>query len=114
LYVGCGYLRHTMRTSGATVGVGLLTNPLAAQDGWAVQEEAVGLLHQHVRLQTSNPPGDSNAFRRKSARTYGPLPLVLTPEIATAKHDAAVGVQIAVLGPAVQIFYEAVRDGAGR
>jgi hypothetical protein len=103
-----------MRTSGATVGVGLLTNPLAAQDGWAVQEEAVGLLHQHVRLQTSNPPGDSNAFRRKSARTYGPLPLVLTPEIATAKHDAAVGVQIAVLGPAVQIFYEAVRDGAGR
>ena len=56
---------------------------------------------------------DSNAFRAKGAKSYGVFPAILSAEIVASMHGDAERVPVAGLGPAVQIFYEALAQVAG-
>jgi len=57
---------------------------------------------------------DSNAFRAKGAKSYGVFPAVLSAEIVASMHGDAERVPVSGLGPAVQIFYEALAQVAGK
>ena len=57
---------------------------------------------------------DSNAFRARGAKSYGVFPAVLSADIVASMHGDAERVPVAGLGPAVQIFYEALVQVAGR
>lgn len=57
---------------------------------------------------------DSNAFRPRGAQSYGVAPVVLSVALVASMHGDAERVPVAGLGTGARIFFEALKETAGR
>jgi acetylornithine deacetylase/succinyl-diaminopimelate desuccinylase-like protein len=57
---------------------------------------------------------DSNGFRPRGVKSYGFMPAILPAAAIASMHGDAEFVPAAALGPAIQIFFEALRETASR
>jgi acetylornithine deacetylase/succinyl-diaminopimelate desuccinylase-like protein len=57
---------------------------------------------------------DSNAFRPKGVKSYGLFPAILSADIVGSMHGDAERVPLDGIGEAAQVFFEALRDTAGK
>jgi acetylornithine deacetylase/succinyl-diaminopimelate desuccinylase-like protein len=57
---------------------------------------------------------DSNGFRPRDVLSYGFMPAILPAAAIASMHGDAEFVPVDALGPAIQIFFEALRDTASR
>jgi acetylornithine deacetylase/succinyl-diaminopimelate desuccinylase-like protein len=68
-----------------------------------------------VVVPTPIPYGtDSNAFRHRGAKSYGILPIVLSASIVSSMHSDAERIPLDQIESGIRIFYEAVREVAGK
>ncbi len=68
-----------------------------------------------VVVPTPIPYGtDSNAFRHRGAKSYGILPIVLSASIVSSMHSDAERIPLDQIESGIRIFYDAVREVAGR
>ncbi len=68
-----------------------------------------------VVVPTPIPYGtDSNAFRHRGAKSYGILPVVLSASIVSSMHSDAERIPVDQIESGIRIFYEAVREVAGK
>ncbi len=68
-----------------------------------------------IVVPTPIPYGtDSNAFRHRGAKSYGILPVVLSASILSSMHSDAERIPVDPIESGIRIFYEAVREVAGR
>ena len=68
-----------------------------------------------IVVPTPIPYGtDSNAFRHKGAKSYGILPVVLSASIVSSMHSDAERIPVDQIESGIRIFYEAVREVAGK
>jgi acetylornithine deacetylase/succinyl-diaminopimelate desuccinylase-like protein len=68
-----------------------------------------------VVVPTPIPYGtDSNAFRHRGAKSYGILPIVLSASIVSSMHSDAERIPVDQIESGIRIFYEAVREVAGK
>jgi acetylornithine deacetylase/succinyl-diaminopimelate desuccinylase-like protein len=78
-----------------------------------------GAIRRHhpdaVVVPTPIPYGtDSNAFRHRGAKSYGILPVVLSASIVSSMHSDAERIPVDQIERGIRIFYEAVREVAGK
>lgn len=78
-----------------------------------------GAIRRHhpdaVVVPTPIPYGtDSNAFRHRGAKSYGILPVVLSASIVSSMHSDAERIPVDQIESGIRIFYEAVREVAGK
>ena len=57
---------------------------------------------------------DSNGFRPRGVLSYGFMPAILPAAAVASMHGDAEFVPVDAIGPAIQIFFEALRDTASR
>jgi acetylornithine deacetylase/succinyl-diaminopimelate desuccinylase-like protein len=57
---------------------------------------------------------DSNGFRPRGVKSYGFMPAILPAAAIASMHGDAEFVPVDALGPAIQIFFEALRETASR
>jgi acetylornithine deacetylase/succinyl-diaminopimelate desuccinylase-like protein len=57
---------------------------------------------------------DSNAFRHRGAKSYGILPIVLSASIVSSMHSDSERLPVDQIESGIRIFYEAVREVAGK
>jgi len=57
---------------------------------------------------------DSNAFRHRGAKSYGILPIVLSSAIVSSMHSDAERIPLDQLENGVRVFYDALREVAGK
>jgi acetylornithine deacetylase/succinyl-diaminopimelate desuccinylase-like protein len=55
---------------------------------------------------------DSNGFRPRDVKSYGFMPAILPAAAIASMHGDAEFVPLDALGPAIQIFFEALRETA--
>jgi acetylornithine deacetylase/succinyl-diaminopimelate desuccinylase-like protein len=68
-----------------------------------------------VVVPTPIPYGtDSNGFRHRGAKSYGILPVVLSSAIVASMHSDAERIPVDQIETGIRIFYEAVREVAGK
>jgi acetylornithine deacetylase/succinyl-diaminopimelate desuccinylase-like protein len=78
-----------------------------------------GAIRRHhpdaVVVPTPIPYGtDSNAFRHRGAKSYGILPIVLSASIVSSMHSDAERIPVDQIESGIRIFYEALREVAGK
>ena len=102
--------RRTTIKAGIAVGAAAVTGNQAA----AAQAVAPAASPNPV-VPTPIPYGtDSNAFRHKGAKSYGILPVVLSASIVSSMHSDAERIPVDQIESGIRIFYEAVREVAGK
>jgi acetylornithine deacetylase/succinyl-diaminopimelate desuccinylase-like protein len=57
---------------------------------------------------------DSNAFRPRGVKSYGVFPAILSADTVNAMHGDAERVPLDAVREAAQVFFEALKDSAGR
>ncbi|MGH9319499.1 MAG: M20/M25/M40 family metallo-hydrolase [Vicinamibacteria bacterium] len=68
-----------------------------------------------VVVPTPIPYGtDSNGFRHRGAKSYGILPIVLSASIVSSMHSDSERIPVDQIESGIRIFYEAIREVAGK